>query len=143
MTTRLHIDADAATLARGEIIHPLPFGAQAIAALFHREPPAGHEIEQAIDRIEDALMQVAGPLRGTGPLVIDAGEWLAWSGGETLPLAAVEDRFQRLASAALGHPGALHGHPVDAALAAVLVVVREVMHPPCSDVATPAGGVAP
>jgi hypothetical protein len=127
-TAVLHLGAGAATLTRGRTVHTLPFGTRTIAALFHTEPPAGHEIERAIDEIEDALMRVAAPLHGPGALAIDAGEWLAWSGGTALPLSAVEDRFQRLASAALGRPGALRGWPADTGSAAVLVIVREVMH---------------
>jgi hypothetical protein len=128
MIATLHVGADTATLARGQAVHRLAFGVHTIAALLHGEPPAPHQIEQAIDRIEDALMQVPASLRGPGSLAIDAGAWLACSGGDSLPLAAVEDRFQRLASAALGNPGALRGWSADPASAAVVVVLREVMH---------------
>jgi hypothetical protein len=116
------------TLSRGAQAGTLPFGIDTIAEVLRDAPPAPHAIEQAIDHIEEALMRVAPALRGPGTLSIDAERWRAWCEGSPASLAAVEDRFQRLASAALGDPVALRSLPRDSASAATLVIVREAMH---------------
>ena len=54
----------------------------------------------------------------------------AWDAvaGPTLSLDAVEQWFQRQASASLGHPGAMAGLPGGPAAAATLLILRECMH---------------
>lgn len=116
------------TLSRDGLAHTLPFGVDSIGAVLRHAPPAPHEIEQAIDAIEEGLMRVPPGLHGPGTLVIDGAAWRGWCGDGPGSRTAVEDRFQRLASAALGHPGALASLPRDGASAATLVIVREAMH---------------
>lgn len=116
------------TLSRGAQSVTLPFGVDTLAAVLRHAPPAPREIEQAIDVIEEALMRVPPGLHGPGTLVIDGAAWRGWCDGGPASRTAVEDRFQRLASAALGHPAALASLPGDGASAATLVIVREAMH---------------
>jgi hypothetical protein len=127
-TASLAIGPRTTTLARDGHAHTLPFGVETIAAVLRHAPPAAREIEQAIDVIEEALMRVPAELRGPGSLTIDAASWRGWCEDAALDRSAVEDRFQRLASAALGDPAALQALPRDSASAATLVIVREAMH---------------
>lgn len=53
---------------------------------------------------------------------------LAADGMRRLARDDVEAMFQRLASASLGHPGALAGHLSDRDAAAALLMLRECMH---------------
>ena len=54
----------------------------------------------------------------------------AWSAvaGPRMPIETVEQWFQRLASVALRHPGAMQGLPPGHEAAAALLVLREFMH---------------
>lgn len=136
LTTLLHIGAEHLVVLSGpgdqpETVRRLDLGASRIArACFHHDPPLSHEIERAIDRVEDEVMQLR-PTGGANATLVstDPGlmEWGAVS-GPTMPIETVEQWFQRLASASLGHPGALQGLPAGCEAAAALLVLREFMH---------------
>lgn len=136
LTTLLHIGAEHLVVLSGqgdgpETVRRLDLGASRIArACFHHHPPLSHEIERAIDRVEDEVMQLRPTAEANATLVsTDPGlrEWSAVS-GPTMPIETVEQWFQRLASASLGHPGALQGLPAGREAAAALLVLREFMH---------------
>lgn len=97
----------------------LVLGAAVIAAQFFKcDPPAPHELENAIDAVEDEVMQLRTTIAARSVLVA-AGVALhelgraagATAEDETVTLEAVEQLFQRLASASLGNPTARHGLP--------------------------------
>lgn len=135
----LHVGDDSTVLAQGRdgaapALTRLALGARRTAqACFRGDVPTSRELETAIAEVEDELMR-AGVAPGHG----DESPWLVTtdplvrmlSAGRagSLPLAAVEGLFQRLASASLGHPGALAGMPPGREAAAVLLILREYMH---------------
>jgi phospholipase/carboxylesterase len=109
----------------------LDLGASRIARDFFRhDPPTAHEIEQAIDFVEDQIMRL-GPRRDAGAALRSSSEilqpWAAVSGA-TVAVEIVEQWFERLALAAQGRVGALDGFPPGREAAAALVVLREFMH---------------
>lgn len=115
----------------------LPIGAVITAqAGFRHDRPTPGELEAAIENVENALMAGA---RGIGPAerVRGRGDALeavarALHAGvqpdHPLPRARVEAAFQRLASAALGHPAAARDMPETREYAATLLILRELMH---------------
>ena len=114
----------------------LAVGARGIADRFFRhDPPTPFEMEQAIDVVEDALTSSRlrhaerGELVTCDPLL---QAWLAAGSlqgdGARLERDEVEAIFQRMASASLGHPGALAGLPTGRDAAAALLILRECMH---------------
>lgn len=112
------------------ISHAMDVGTASIAARWRHDSPTPHEIEQAIDAIEEAVTRVPAALRPLNAIVTsdDAiAPWTAAAGGP-LTLQAVEALFQRLASAALGDPASGRGLPGGREPAAALVIVRELMH---------------
>lgn len=97
---------------------------------FHHDPPTAHEIEPAIDFVEDELMRL-GPQAGVDTTLWSTSAALrAWSAvsGPTMATETVEQWFQRLASAAHGQVDALRGLPPGREAAATLLVLREFMH---------------
>jgi hypothetical protein len=128
--TLLRIEASQTALERDALVHTMNFGAESIARLFRHELPAPREIEHAIDVVEEELMRVPPVLRGPGELASDDAGLRAWAatGADSLALDAVEALFQRLASAALGQPAAMHGLRRGRDAAATLLIVREMMH---------------
>lgn len=110
--------------------------ARTAAAFLRHDPPTPGELESAIDAVEDELMGARTVPSEHAVLVTTdaalrqladiAGQPAA--GGRALALDAVESLFQRLASATLGHPGALRGMPSGSAAASVLLILREFMH---------------
>lgn len=133
--TRLRIGATQTVLSRGgaggaSTSLALELGTASIGALWRHDQPSAHDIEHAIDVIEESLLRVPPTWRPIGTLVTsdDAiGEW-ALAAGAALTLPAVEALFQRLASAALGDPTAARGLPAGRDAAAALIILREVMH---------------
>ncbi|WP_372527630.1 hypothetical protein [Piscinibacter sp.] len=109
----------------------LGIGALHIArTYFHRDPPTSLEIEQSIDAVEGEVMRLGHQLDPQTALVsIDDGlqAWAAIACA-TMALEVVEQLFQRLASASLGHPGTLEGLPVGLEAAATLLILREIMY---------------
>ena len=99
--------------------------------LFRHDPPTPHEIEQAIDRVEDALATSGLKHAVRGDLLTRDPQLHALLGlrtsGDRMTRDEVEPRFQRLASASLGHPGLRDGLPAGPA-AAALLILRECMH---------------
>ena len=135
-TTLLYIGAEHTVVLSGQATHPdvtltLAVGAQRTAAtFFRREPPAPHELEQAIDTVEDEVMRAHTLSVEGGELVstpAGLGEWARFA-APTMTLETVEQMFQRLASASLGHPGAMVGLPAGNEAAATLLILREFMH---------------
>lgn len=108
-------------------------GARDIAeGVFRHDPPRPHEMEQAIDRVEDALA-ASGLRRAVHGDLLSADPRLhALLGlraeGERVSRDEVEARFQRLASVSLGHPGGGEGLPADNTEAAALLILRECLH---------------
>ena len=133
-STTLRLHADRTTLTDGaapELV--IGVGVDDIAGpLFRHDPPTAIEIERAIDRVEDALGASGARQGERGELRVAYPPLLAALGltadGMCLTRDEVEARFERLATAALGQPGALAGMPVDRAGAAALLILRECMH---------------
>lgn len=128
--TRLQMDPQRTTLA----IEPaaglaVEIGYRSVReGFFRHDPPTPRELESAIDAIEDALMASPARRADGGTLVISADvrrllPGLLPDGAETT-LEDIEARFQRLASASLGHPGALATMPLEPQAAAALVILR-------------------
>lgn len=132
--TVLRIEDHRTTLRAGdapEVV--LAVGARGIAeGLFRHDLPTPHEIERAIDRVEDALaatglkQAVRGDLRTRQPQLHTLLDLRAE--GDRVTRDEVEARFQRLASASLGHPGLREGLPAGPAAAAALLILRECLH---------------
>lgn len=136
LTTLLHIGDEHLVVLSGqgdkpETVHRLDLGAARIARdYFHHDPPTSREIERAIDFAEDEIMRLGRPVDATTTLWSTAPALRAWGAvsGPTMTIEIVEQWFQRLASASLGHPGALQGLPSGREAAATLLVLREFMH---------------
>lgn len=133
-TTTLRLHPDRSTLSDGvgpEVV--IGVGPDdLVTRLFRHDPPTAIEIEQAIDAVEDAL-EATGLRHDTrGELSIVDAVLLAPLGltqdGMGLTCDEVEERFERLASAATGRSGALAGMVLDRAGAAALLLLRECMH---------------
>jgi hypothetical protein len=99
-------------------------------AYFHHDPPTSREIERAIDFAEDEIVRLGRPADVTTTLWSTSLALRAWGAvsGPTMTIEIVEQWFQRLASASLGHPGALQRLPSGREAAATLLVLREFMH---------------
>lgn len=100
--------------------------------LFRRDPPTPLEMEQAIDVVEEALA-ASGLRQGSGGELLIADPVLHASlrlteDGMRLTRDEVEARFDSLAAASLGRPGALADQPPGGDAAAALLVLRECMH---------------
>jgi len=116
---------------RPDVEQRLDLGVSRIAREFFRhDPPTAHEIEQAIDFVEDQIMRL-GPQQGAGTMLCSASPalqpWAAVS-GPTMAVETVEQWFGRLALAAQGRASALDGLPPGPGAAATLLVLREFMH---------------
>lgn len=133
-TTQIRIEDHRTTLSRGmstEVV--IGVGARDLAeALFRHDPPTPHELEQAIDRVEDALAAIGLRHAVRGDLLMREPQPHAPLGStaaeDRLTRDEVEARFQRMALASLGHPGLRDGLPADSADAAALLILRECMH---------------
>ncbi|MBX3611084.1 MAG: hypothetical protein KF871_14430 [Hydrogenophaga sp.] len=99
---------------------------------FRADLPRPVELEHAIDHVEDELTRLATWASGRHTLVSDdpgVAELMATLPmGQSLDRETVETLFQRLASGALGQPQALVGLPTGRRAAALLLVLRELMH---------------
>ena len=135
-TTLLHIGDEHAVVLSGQGHKPetarrIELGTARIARdYFHHDPPTSREVERAIDFAEDEIMRLGRPAGVTTTLLSTAPALRAWGAvsGPTMTIETVEQWFQRLASASLGHPGALQGLPSGREAAATLLVLREFMH---------------
>ena len=135
--TRLRLDAQHTSLvadAAPELV--LAVGVRRIAdEVFRHDPPTPLEMEQAIDAVEDALTRSRERHAERGELVTSDPLLTVWvtagsvpTGRTTLTRDEVEGLFDRLASAALGHPRALADLPRGRDAAAALLILRECMH---------------
>ena len=117
----------------------LPLSVDALARdVLRHAPPRPLEIEQAIERVEDAVMPARARLpavfrlqTGDALLRAVAGEGAVCPGDEPAWLGtdAVEQLFNRLVARAEGRPASQDPHfPVDGPSAARLVIVREMLH---------------
>ena len=114
----------------------LALGSVATAEQFFKlDPPAPHELESAIDAVEDEVMRArtmipAQSVFFAGGAALDELGRAAGATGEkeAIPLEAVEQLFQRLASASLGDPIARRGLPTGNPFAATVLILREFMH---------------
>jgi len=99
-------------------------------------PPRPGEIEQAIDVIEDALARVHGHVPGATlvsdePAIRRLLQRLAPAQPPGVPGVAVEQveaAFQHMASVAMGYPAGPDPLGATAEEAALLILVRELMH---------------
>ena len=140
--TLLHIGAQHTWVLTGRDVQPdaaltLAIGSTKTAdAFFRSDPPTPQELEAAIDTVEDEVMRARTLPADDATLVTADAALRDLAGvdatptphGKTWSLDAVEQMFQRLASASLGHPTALQGMPAGREAAAVLLIVREFMH---------------
>jgi len=132
--TRLRLHSGRTTLADGGAPEvAIGVGAQQLAEQhFRHDLPQPIEIERAIDVVEEALAATGLAHAERGELLIADPVLLAPLGlgteGMRLTRDEVEERFERLATAALGHPGALAGMPLDRVGAVALLLLRECMH---------------
>lgn len=109
---------------------------QRILTHLDHAPPTAAELESAIQQIEDDLMPVLRSFPDHGQLVTSAPEYwevvtVAGLGGSpevNLETATVEMLFNRLADVAYGMPAARLGIPTDRSFAAILLLLREVLH---------------
>lgn len=139
--TRIDIDTQQTRVTTGIGLVPdatlnLVLGSLATAERFFKhEPAAPHELESAIDAVEDEVMRARG-LISPGPALLAAGAALHEFGraagvteaGATVTIEAVERLFQRLVSASLGDPMARRGLPTGNRFVASALILREFMH---------------
>jgi hypothetical protein len=131
--TRLQMDARRTTLTTepaAALVVAIGYGSVA-EKFFRHDPPTPGELESAIDAVEHALMDSRAQRAEAGTLVIadDTRRRLpALLPEATTTIDEVEARFQRLASASLGNPGALFDGPPGSEVAAALLILRECMH---------------
>lgn len=131
--TRLHMQAQQTSLGTEQGVNAiLAVGPQAVAAAFFRhDPPLPHELERAIDAVEDALMHANVPRANGGALVTSDPVLSLFlglqPGGAMVTRDHVEALFQRLAAASLGRPGDVSSLP-QGREAAALLILRECMH---------------
>lgn len=89
-------------------------------------------MEQAIDRVEDALAASGLRQAARGDLLTRNARLCAKldlrANGDRRTRDEVEDSFQRLATVSLGHPAVSAGLPAGRDAAAGLLVLRECMH---------------
>lgn len=97
---------------------------------FHHDPPSSQDIERAIDFVEDEIMRLGRAEQSSTMLWSASPALKAWSeiSGSRMSIETVETWFQQLASVSLGQPGAMSGLPEGREAAAVLLVLRELMH---------------
>lgn len=97
-------------------------------------PPGEAALEQAIQRVEDALMPAIPALRQPGATGLECADPLLAASGRapgtvaTLSIDDVEEVFNRLARVAAGVPAHSLSLPAHPGFAAALVVVRELLH---------------
>ena len=133
-STRLQLDPQRTTLTREPAAGvALEIGYRSVRERFFKHDlPTPGELESAIDAIEDVLMASPAQRADGGTLVIGEEVRRRLPGllpdGTATTLEDIEARFQRLASASLGHPGALATMPIGPESAAALVILRECMH---------------
>lgn len=131
--TEIRMDEHRTTFSDGaapEVV--VAVGARGLAeGLFRHDPPTSYEIERAIDRVEDALAATGLKHAVRGDLLTRDTQMHALLGlrtaGDRVTRDEVELRFQRLASAPLGHLGLRDGLPTGPT-AAALLILRECMH---------------
>jgi exopolyphosphatase/pppGpp-phosphohydrolase len=103
---------------------------------FAQGAPTALGLESAIETVEDAVMRIAAGVAGAERLwsADPALRAIARAAGHppgvaaVLDLETIERVFDRLAARALGRPVSQDALPPDAAFAAALVIVRELMH---------------
>lgn len=102
-------------------------------------PPTPLEIEQAIERVEDAVMPARAHLPQAFALQVDDAPLREMAGGGPgsarptdapawLSVQDVENLFGRLVALSEGRPATQDALPSDGAHAARLVIVREILH---------------
>lgn len=126
-----HLDVLSGTDAARPSRHRLDLGAARIARdYFRHDPPTPHEIELAIDFVEDQLMRL-GQASDAGAMLWSSSAALRdWAtvAGPTVSVETVETWFERLAAAAQGQASAMEGLPTGRFAAASLLLLREFMH---------------
>mgnify|MGYP001485367522 CR=1 FL=1 len=141
-TTRLRIRSDrvlldvARSIASPESATHDAGSLQCILAHLDHAPLTAAGIESAIQQIEDGLMPVLRSLPDHGQLVTSAPEYwkvvkaarLGGSPEVDLDIATVESLFNRLADVAYGMPAARLGIPAYRSFAAVVLLLREILH---------------
>ncbi|HEY8010021.1 MAG TPA: hypothetical protein VIE67_03390 [Rudaea sp.] len=99
-----------------------------------RTPLHAIDIEQAIDTIEDALMQVPNDVRGlalsgSDPVLRNIARIAGLNDeASTLPRDVVEKTFERMVAIPLGRPSSQDPMPADMNFVASLLLLREIMH---------------
>ncbi|MDO5625268.1 MAG: DUF2218 domain-containing protein [Pseudomonadota bacterium] len=120
----------------------LPITLDGLAATLRHAPPTPGEIEYAIEQVEDAIMPARAHLPA-GALALVSGDAALHTlarharpdapapsdaPGPWLSMDAVEHLFNRLAARASGRSATQDALPTDAAHAARLILLRELLH---------------
>ncbi|MCB1934090.1 MAG: hypothetical protein KDI45_16695 [Candidatus Accumulibacter sp.] len=115
----------------------LEIGARRTATeLFRHNPPTPHELEIAINVVEDEVARARQMLEGGSVLVAPGGTLgilardagVEAASGQRLTLEAVEALFQQLSRVSLGSAPASIAAANDPTQAAILLILREFMH---------------
>jgi exopolyphosphatase/pppGpp-phosphohydrolase len=140
--TVLHIGEEQTAVATGTATEPdavflLPIGSKRTAAdFFKHTPPTPGELENAIMAVEDEVTRLRAITAADSTLfTADAAirEIAIISGvpdqsESILTIEAMEQTFEKLAAVTLGRPAFSGGIPANAAFAATLLILRELMH---------------
>jgi len=139
---RLHIGQEQTVITlmgahAAERVLVLQIGSQKIAHnYFHHIPPTPDEMETAIMVVEDEISRIRHDIPAGSQLFSDDPQLLniallagvASSKSPSLPLAAMERTFDRLARVINGRPAHAEGLPNEGSFAATLLILREFMH---------------
>ena len=140
--TVLHISEQQTVVASGTGAEPstvfkLPVGSGKTAAeYFHHDPPTPGEMENAIVAVEDAVASARTIISG-GTRLFTTDEAIRKialisgvpdGAGLILSRDAMERTFERLAAVTLGRPSSREEIPSGVAFAAILLILREIMH---------------
>ncbi len=139
--TLLHIGERQTVLASGTgrepaVVLALAIGSAKTAAdQFRQDPPAPIEMENAIMVVEDEVTRAREAVTGSALYTMDGAvcqialiAGVADGREMALSVEAVEQTFDRFSSVVLGRPAASQGRPAGGAFAAILLILRELMH---------------
>lgn len=130
----MHIGHQTTTLRRGlsaDVV--IAVGAGGLAEdVFRHHPPSAFEVEQAIDRVEDALTASSLRHRERGDVLLDDPQLHALLGFDGARLRASRDEVEHLFAALTlplpARPACLRDASIAGEVAARLLILRECLH---------------